>query len=571
MGLITGALQIGKSALLAYQSALQVVGNNVANSAAPGYARQTAVLQPTLGGPIPEGFLPGGGVAMAQLQREVDNALQDRLRTATGNQAGTLVEQQALGRIESSMNELTEDGGLSILLQKFFNSFSALQAEPQDQSLRSMVLTAGNSVVQEVQRQRQDAIGLRDDLNKDLAAAATRVNQILQDVAGLNVRITAAESSAGGGANSLRDQRDELLAELGEYMQIDIREQPDGGVNIYIGNEQAVQGGISRGITTTLETTEDQQPQVVVRYADNNGPVSIRSGKMAGLIRSRDEHALGQIASLNNLADTLIQEVNKVHAQGQGLDAFAHVISSYDVLDADAALNSDDAGLALRPQNGSFLITVSDRSAGTSLTTTVQVDLDGIGADASLNSLVAQINANVANVTATATADHRLQLIAGNGFEYTFSQDSSNVLASLGINTFFTGQDAEDLAVNAELLANPSLLAAAKQPTEGDGTNAGDLAALATTPLSALNGQSLLEYYNSLASAVAIKGSAAQSSTTAADAIVSSLSAQRESISGVNLDEETVAMLRFQRSYQAAAQYTSVVDQLIEQMLAIVQ
>ena len=61
MGLVNSALNIGRSAVTSYQSALSVVGNNIANAANPDYTRQRAVLQPVLGATLPQGVRPGGG------------------------------------------------------------------------------------------------------------------------------------------------------------------------------------------------------------------------------------------------------------------------------------------------------------------------------------------------------------------------------------------------------------------------------------------------------------------------------------------------------------------------------
>ena len=122
MGLVNGALQIGRSALLAYQSALQVVGNNVSNAGSATYTRQSPVLTPYVGVPLPEGFMPGGGVMLSALQRSVDSSLEDRLRVSTGDYAAATAQRDSLSRIESVLNELT-DTSLSSLLGQFFNSF----------------------------------------------------------------------------------------------------------------------------------------------------------------------------------------------------------------------------------------------------------------------------------------------------------------------------------------------------------------------------------------------------------------------------------------------------------------
>ncbi len=568
MSLTTGALQIGRSALLSYQSALQVVGQNITNAGVDGYTRQTAVLSPIGGVQLPEGFTPGAGVALSALRRNIDETLENRLRIAMGNEAGTLVQQQMLGRIEGVMNELS-DADLSTLLQAFFNAFSNVQNQPHEAGVRGMAIAYGNEVAAEIRRQRGEILALADEINQDIATTVGRADDICREIGDLNVRIAAVESTGRGGAAALRDQRDRLLRELAELIQVEVREQPNGGIYVYAGNEPLIQDGLVRGLTTTQET-QGGYTRTVVRFKDNNSGVELRGGRIAGQVRARDELIFGQIERLNGLARALIQEVNKVHASGQGLTGFTSLTGTFDVLDPAAALNSAAAGLDLTPRNGSFLLTVRDSDTGLSRTSTITVDLDGIGADETLASLAAQINAKAANVNARVTADNRLQLTATSGFEFTFAQDSSNVLAALGLNTFFDGRDAQSLTVNAVLTADVNRLAAATNGAPGDGSNAAALAALATTALAGLGGRSINDYYNAIVSDVAVRGAAARASTEAAGAIKLSLQSQRESISGVSLDEETINLLRMERAFQGAARYVSTVDRLLDEVLTLV-
>src|SRR5690606_37266048 len=132
------------------------------------YTRQTAVLTPAGGIRLPEGFMAGGGVTLTALHRNLDNALENRIRVAIGNQAGASIQQQTLGRIESIMNELS-DADLSTLLQKFFNAFSNLQNQPHENAARTIALTAGETLTAEIRRQRGEVLALRDELNRDLA------------------------------------------------------------------------------------------------------------------------------------------------------------------------------------------------------------------------------------------------------------------------------------------------------------------------------------------------------------------------------------------------------------------
>jgi len=568
MGLVTGALQIGRSALLAYQSALEVVGNNVSNAGNATYTRQTPQLSGLVGANLPEGFMAGSGVALTALRRNVDASLENRLRIATGDQAEATAQKETLSRIESVMNELSETD-LSSLLQEFFNSFSTLQNTPHDTASRGMVITSAQTLISEIQRQRVDVLGMRDELNTDLKTDAEQVDLLAKQIADLNTRITALESSSKGGSGALRDQRDELLRQMGEIVQIQIREQPDGSINVYISNELFISGGINRGMTTTLETT-NSEPRTVVRFADNMREVTLVGGEMAGLVDARDNNVLGHVQALNNLAQALIQEVNKVRASGQGTKGYTDVTGAFDVSDLDAVLNSAEANLALTPQNGTFMLYLTNTGTNpeTRVATTIEVDLDGAGTDDSLRTLAAKIDA-VANVQAEATADGRLRIIADNGYEVSFGEDTSNVLAALGVNVFFTGSNSEDLSVNADLTNDSSLLAAATNHTIGDGSNAAAIAELADKSLTGLNGQSMSEFFNAIASDVATRSGAAQAGVTSAGAIVSSLTSQRESISGVSTDEEAISMLRYERAFQAAAKYTTVVDEMIQEMLGI--
>ncbi|NIA22508.1 MAG: flagellar hook-associated protein FlgK, partial [Anaerolineaceae bacterium] len=125
---IYSALGIGRSALMANQSALEVVGNNIANAATPNYSRRVPVLTP--------GISPAGGVRLEQITRSYDQAIESRLRGAISDAASQTVQHQTLTRIEGLYNEMT-DSDISTALTGLFNSFSELANDPQDLGLRT--------------------------------------------------------------------------------------------------------------------------------------------------------------------------------------------------------------------------------------------------------------------------------------------------------------------------------------------------------------------------------------------------------------------------------------------------
>jgi len=571
MGLVTSALYIGKSALLTYQSALQVAGQNITNAGSANYARQTPVLTGLPGVRLPEGFVSGGGVQMSALRRNVDEALENRLRRGISDEESALVEQQVLGRIEALFNELTEYD-LSSLLNQFFNSWSDLQNTPQDMSARGVVVTTGSALAESFQRMRRDLVASYDELNERINPLVSQVNQFSQQIADLNVQIVQYEAGGNAPAAALRDQRDAVLQDLAKLVEVRIYAQVDGSVNVFAGNDPLVQAGQWRELTVRSEMV-DGLPTSRVRFADNNIMVDVRGGELEGIVNSRRQHVLQQVDNLDALALALIQDVNLLHSEGQGLVGWTSLTGTYGVLDAAVALNTADNGLDMTAVNGSFLVTVTTGTGDSARSemTAVHVDLDGIGADTTLNDLSSLLDA-IDGISASVTADGRLKIEAsGADTTFSFSEDSSNVLAALGINTFFGGRGASDISVNDLLVGSPELVAAATEHSQGDGSNAGRLASLATNTSATLGSMSLLDHYGTVVGASAVAAQAAVNAVSAADVIVGSLKAQRESVSGVSLDEEAIRLMQYERSFQGAARYVMVVDELINELLGLVR
>jgi flagellar hook-associated protein 1 FlgK len=577
MGLVNGALQIGQGALLSYQSALQVIGNNIANGGTDGYVRQTPLLTALRGVPLAGGLMPGGGVALTALQRNLDEAVESRLRAAIGDEQMNLAERQALTQLEALYNELG-DQGLSSLLNDFFAAFQGVQNTPADLPTRGIAISAGQTLAEQLQQTRKDLLGMYSQLNQQIQTLTGRANDLASQVADLNREIVRAEAGNPGAAAALRDQRDGVLKRLAEVIDIATIETPQGAVNVYVGNQPLVQLTKSRGLTAAIQT-DTYGSTVSVRFADTNETLSLTTGQIVGLTAVRDVHLTGQIQQIDTLAAKLIEQVNRLHSQGQGLDILTDLTGSSRVDDPTAALNSNAAGLPFEPVNGTFKMTVGqitkDPATGKDVMTdkleyVIPVSLMGVGADMSLQDLVHYINTNVSDVTASVTPDNRLRLQASSGCGFSFSEDTSGGLAALGMNVFFTGSNASNIGVESNLAANPGRLAAGLSGAEGDGSNAGRIAALATASVPGL-GNSIPGYWQATVAHLASSSAAAQNASLATHGVAQSLLAQRESVSGVNTDEEAVNLMRYQRSFQAAARYVSIVDELVNEMLSMVR
>ncbi len=567
MGL-TSSLSVGRTALLAYQSALQVAGQNIANVATPGYTRTMADLSAIPGQSLAPGQL-GSGVRLTSVRRAISETLQARLRTAVSDKSSSGAERATLARIENLFDPLG-DRNLGSLLSSFFASISDLQNNPDNVAIRGIVAHSATGLAERIRGIRGDLIALRDELNREIETVVVRADQIATQIAELNTQITIAESGSNGPASALRDQRDQLLSELSDYFAIVVKEQPNGAVNVYVGNESLVQYSLSFGLKTELEIDANGLQAAVVKFKINNGRVTALSGRIEGLINSRDVHNQAQFDRLDTFTAALINEINKIHSGGKGLAGYTDVTGLTQVMDTTVPLSTADNGVIFPPQTGSFFIDVKDPS-GIVVRTQINIDLDGIGADTTLDSLAADLSANVANLTATMLPNGRLQLTAASGYSFTFVDDTSGVLAALGINTLFTGDSSLNIGVNPLITENPSLIAAARTDFVGDGSNATAMIGVRDMPVAALGGASLNEYYNASMSQIAVSSSAAQSADDAAEVILDSLTAQRESISGVNLDEEAVSLISYQRAYEGAARFMRVVDEMLQTLLGLIR
>lgn len=567
--LLGDTFQIGRSALAAYQAAISITGQNIANLGNPDYARQSGRLAALVGGPSLGGIRPGGGVGLTQLTRHIDESLETRLRSSLASRASAEVVYNALNQTESLYNELTE-ADLSTQLSEFFAEFGNLETSPQDSSARNLVLSSAELLINSFQRLRSGVIQQVQELNAAAQTAALRAGDLTGEIAALNERVVAQEADGRTIASALRDRRDTLLRELGELMDIQVREQENGSINVYVGSAPLVEFDRARG--PVVETVlEDGLELASVRFADDHGNVILSDGKLFGLLQARDTYLRDQLERLDTLAQGLIYEVNRVHSTGVGLVGYESLLSEYAVDDPDAVLNSSAANLPFPLENGTFIVHVRDQASGQVITRQIEVDLDGLGGDdTTLASLAAQLD-GVPGLSATVTTDNRLQLDAASGQELWFSEDSSGALAALGLASFFSGRSAGDIDIAATLRSDPRLIAASLSGQTNDGTNAGRLATLADSARTSalLGNRSIQDYHETIISDLAVKTATAITQHEAADAVYQGLFAQREAISGVSLDEEAINLTKFERAYQAATRYLGVVDQLTNEMLAL--
>jgi flagellar hook-associated protein 1 FlgK len=560
---LNGALQIGRSAIVASQAAMQVAGNNMANAATKGFHRRTVHLAGARDELIVAGAFAGTGVQLQAIRREVDTALQARFRDATSQEHLALIDQRFLTALETLQNELTEND-LSSALSAFFNSFSELANNPEDHAIRSLVVEHGLALADRIAGLGAGYQQTLKEIDRSLGTSVISANDLLDRIATLNAQITQTEQGLSEAGN-LRDQRDAMIDELAQFVEVDVIEQESGAVDVLVGSIPVILAGVSRGLELRIESVDDEL-EVSIRVAADGTELEIDSGTIGGLLRQREDTIQPAIDDLDTFAQQMIFQVNRLHSQGQGRSGFESVEGTYLIDDTTTNLNSIDTGLEYPIDNGSFFLHVTNQSTG--VRSSYQVNVDGNAM--SLDDLIADINAAVPNVTAGTGLGNVLGLTAATGHEISFSDDTSGALAALGINTFFTGQTAATMSINQTIESDPNMVAAGAGLVAGSNDTALAIADLQNAPIDALNNRSLREYWQDSVNSLAVKTSAANLTADSAALVRDSIGAQIQAVSGVSLDEESINLLTFQRQFQAAARFIAVIDETLQTLLNMV-
>lgn len=575
---LTSALQIARTGLVASQVGVQVAGNNLSNAATPGYTRQNLFLTPNRD-QLSGSFSLGAGVGIRAVRRQIDEALQARLRESISVEQAAVQKRGILNQVESILGELS-GFDLSSELSTFFNTWSDAANLTQSDA----------TVVEQGQRLSAFIVGLRSDLSRQRVQIESQITErvrqadsVLTEIASLNSQIGGSEIG-GAAANGLRDRRDELLGELATLVDIDTIEDDQGIVDVFVGSSPVVLAGVSLGLTVD-RVSDGASTTVRIRTQRDGSVVPVGSGSIGGLLDSRDGVIDDVLGRLDRLTQRVIFEVNRVHATGSDSPGLTETFSQSRFPDADRALALNDPlnntvlGLPVRPTNGSFLVNITNPTTGVSEQIAVPVDLDGIdgsltfGAtdDTSAQDIVSALDA-IDGLNASFDPSGRIAITADPGFEFSFEDDSSGVLGALGINAFFTGASSGTIGVREDLAANPSKLTLGRLDNGQfvENGTALQIVALQERALADLGGVSISAYWQEAVQNVANEAGTAQTRADSGRVVRESLQAQRDSISGVSIDEESINLLTFQRQFQGAAQVITVANELLDTLISII-
>ncbi len=612
---------ISISALQAFQTAIAVTGQNIANANTPGYAEESVNL--AAAAPQSNGSTPiGSGVDVSSISRAIDSLNNSQLNAS----------QSSLGQLNSLQtytNQLdniigTTAGGLTTALQNYYNAWSTVANDPTSTAARQALIGQAQSVASAFQTTNSQLQNLSSNINSSITSDVNQINSIAASISTLNQQIVVGSAQAGGQApNELLDQRDAALSSLSKLVGVTTNTDSNGALNVFVGNGQPL---VLQGSTTKLTTVANpfNASQLEISTSTDNGNIissQITSGDLGGLLAARSQAVEPAINQVGQIATALSTSANA--QQNAGLDLNGQFgANMFSVAAPQATASSDNTGTAtasvsitnvgaltandylLSYKGGSYSLTNASTGSAVAVSGTGTagnpLTADGLsivlsGTPAAGDQFLIQPTAQAAgsfsvaltNPTQIAAAG-AIQTSAADGNTGTGTISAGTVLDAANPNlltpTTIQFTSATTYSVNGagsyaytsggNIAQNGWQAQIAGTPAMGDvftvQSNAGSAGdnrnALASANQQSagvlLNGTTSINgAASALVTAIGSQAQQVNTAQTAQTAVNSQALATVQSVSGVNLDEEAANLLQWQQAYQASAQALAIGNQ----------
>jgi flagellar hook-associated protein 1 len=542
-------LNIARSALLTQQQQLDVTGHNIANASVEGYSRQRLDVSAApdiygLGQQYPGAI--GEGVQAQQLERLRNGLLDKDYRRENADGQNFTTQADYLGRLENIFGELG-DTGLSTELDNFFNAWQDASQRPEDLALRRVLVESGVRLAEQIKNIDADTQDLQASAQQELEQTVNRVNALTERISNLNTEI-AKRTGGGDTPADLLDERDRALDELSQYAKFTVRQNALNKIEVQIDGKAVVDDERSHPIQLFSD------PDILRGGSTTAFPVTLQGGDL--IINGVDIFA-GTPLTLNNAADKALL-VDRINQQ----TASTNIRASLDpanqlVLQGTApgtsylSLQQSGRGLnttgienntytltsrsVLQLRTGTFIENPGGQLAGLSQVRNGEIPK-------TLDKLQEITNTLINRVNAVHEQAYNLQGISG--------------------QPFFTGSNPGTMAVAQSLVAAPERVAMAATAAFPPGDGSQGLAIYGLRSQLGLGTQ-----YQSMVTDLGVRIESLQDGASRQSKVVGQIENQRQSVAGVNLDEELANMLQFQRSFNAAARVLTTFDEMLNQIV----
>jgi len=600
---IFSALGIGYSGLSTSQSGIETTSHNIANVNTPGYSRQrieqkAAYPLDTASGEV------GTGVKVEEIVRMHDEFVYGRLKGASASLAFGTFSETTLKEISDSLTDL-DNKGIANDLNDFFNGWSKLSQYPQDGAAKLEVVNNMKQLAGDLNTLHKRFSDVQKRLDGNLVESIEQVNDLAKKIVDLNKQINKIENVPHRHANDLRDERDRLELEMAKLVNISVSKnnvkiagketQTDAGngYNINIAGHNIVDGVTWHPLE--LAQADKSTPFQSVYYIDHNQQKTditekLRGGKVGAILDLRGNR---YDPATHKMENSKVQKyIDHIDAFAKGLMLRANSIygaAAQEQIETNSVPGlQNDTPLTNFPEikKGDFKLVVYDNAGNRLLdravtiddTTTMQTIADAInqnrddtGDNIATNDLDDLFEASV-------SSDGILRITPKTAGLYRIAvEDNGTDFAGWsGVNPIFEGNGAKDIAVRSEIEKNPALLAASMSGADGSADMAAAMVNLQyetvvfQTPGGTVS-QTLSDFYRYSATTIADDAHSASVAKDSAELLHKTVTEQMQSVSGVDMDEELMQLMKFQTAYQASAKIITTVDQMLNTLLGIKQ
>lgn len=611
-------IEIGKRSLMAHSTQISTAGHNISNADTEGYSRQRVnvrafdpLYRPDLERAQVAGQI-GQGTDVESITRVRDELLDSRIVGQTNVESYWATREKYYAMIESVYNE-PEEISVRGNMDKFWQGWQELSVYPDSDAARQAVVTRGQTLTDSIRQQFRGLSEIGKQIDGDIEATVRQVNDISSQIAAVNAEIVRSRAM-GDNPNDLMDRRDLLVEKLANLINVTVdRKDPDEFM-VHTDGQVIVQGSLARQIKSVPQIDNNGYGKLV--WTDTGIDAQFHGGTLGALIELRDKDIRSEVQSLNTMALNFADLVNDVHrnAVGKnnvtGLDFFVQ----HDFVENTNG-NYDRNGDGV--EDSSYVFRMTGKNA---LRPQEQIGLEGTmtfnGASGNVNvsyyasdtvaDVVNRINDSNAEVKAYLDRNSNLVLKATSSasmenpdFVIRHVEDSgmfltgySGILAQSGEDGAYdfnradavTSLDGAQFAVSPVMSpadymeVNPAVtgdvrsVAAAFANTigdadPGDARAAVEIAAMRNTKVMIGTGRTFDDYFAESVTNVGLKGEQAQNQLASQNKIMDDLRSLRDSISGVNIDEELADIIKFQHGYNAAAKFVTVQDELLDTLI----
>ncbi|HEY6642621.1 flagellar hook-associated protein FlgK [Povalibacter sp.] len=307
------------SGLMAFQRALDTTSHNITNANTVGYSRQIAEFGTRNPQEAGNGWM-GSGVDVNTIKRAYDDFLASQTRSASSsyNQFNTYATQA--GRVSNLLGNTTT--GLTASLQSFTNAFQAVADTPTSTPARQTLLSQAGTLMQRLQSYDQSLRSFDAQVNAQIRTEADSITSLARSIAKLNQEISGGYGRTGQPPNDLLDQRDRMIDELATHVSVNVVEQSDRSLNVFIGNGQPLVVGQTYGqIVATADAFDPTRTTLSFQTPGSTIDItrSLSGGTLGGMLDFRSQMLDPARSALGRVAAGLAEVVNEQHGAGMDL------------------------------------------------------------------------------------------------------------------------------------------------------------------------------------------------------------------------------------------------------------